>query len=84
MVPEYAITMGIGTIMEAKKLLLVANSEKKAQAIKNTLEGPVTAMCPATIVQLHRQAHVVIDKEAATALDYYHHHGIAEPKDERE
>lgn len=80
-VPEYAITMGIGTIMEAKKLLLVASGERKAKAIKRTLEGPVTAMCPATIVQLHRQAHVIIDQEAASALDYHHHHGIAEPKD---
>lgn len=80
-VPEYAITMGIGTIMEAKKLLLVASGERKANAIKDTLEGPVTAMCPATIVQLHRHAHVIVDDEAASALDYRHHHGIAEPKD---
>jgi glucosamine-6-phosphate deaminase len=83
MVPEYAITMGIGTIMEAKKLLLVASGEKKAEAIRSTLEGPVTAMCPATIVQLHRQSHIIIDEDAASVLDYYHHHGIAEPKEDR-
>jgi glucosamine-6-phosphate deaminase len=81
MVPEYAITMGIGTIMEADRLLLVASGERKAQAIRNTLEGPVTAMCPATIVQLHQHSHIIIDKDAATALDYHHHHGIAEPKE---
>ena len=83
MVPEYAITMGIGTIMEAKKLLLVASGEKKAEAIRSTLEGPVTAMCPSTIVQLHRQSHIIIDEDAASVLDYYHHHGIAEPKEDR-
>jgi len=43
----------------------------------------VTAMCPATIVQLHRQSHIIIDEDAASVLDYYHHHGIAEPKEDR-
>ncbi len=79
-VPRYAITMGIGTIMEARKLLLVASGTGKADAIKATLEGPVTAMVPATIVQLHRQAHVIIDQAAASKLAYRHHHGIIEPK----
>ncbi len=79
-VPRYAITMGIGTIMEARKLLLVASGNGKAEAIKATLEGPVTAMVPSTIVQLHRQAHVVIDEAAASRLHYQHHHGISEPK----
>ena len=81
-VPEYAITMGIGTIMEANKLLLLASGTRKAQAIKDTLEGPVTAMVPATIVQLHRQAHVLLDEDAASDLNYRHHHGIAEPKED--
>lgn len=79
-IPRYAITMGIGTIMEAGKLVLVASGENKAEAIKDTLEGPVTAMIPATIVQMHRQAHVLIDEPAASKLAYHHHHGVAEPK----
>lgn len=79
-VPKHAITMGIGTIMEARKLILVASGEGKADAIKATLEGPITAMVPATIVQLHRQAHVLIDEAAASKLAYKHHHGISEPK----
>ena len=79
-VPRYAITMGIGTIMDAKKLLLLGSGEGKANAIKTTLEGPITAMVPATIVQLHRHASVLIDEAAASMLEYHHHDGIIEPK----
>ena len=79
-VPRYAITMGIGTIMDAKNLLLLGSGEGKANAIKTTLEGPITAMVPATIVQLHQHAHILIDEAAASSLEYYHHHGIIEPK----
>jgi glucosamine-6-phosphate deaminase len=68
-VPKYAITMGAGTIMEAKKILLLANGANKAEAIKATVECPITAKVPATIVQLHRYATVVIDKEAASKLE---------------
>jgi glucosamine-6-phosphate deaminase len=67
-VPKYAITMGVGTIMEAKRLLLLANGKGKAEAIKETVEGSVMAKYPATIVQLHRYATVIIDKEAASKL----------------
>ena len=79
-VPRYAITMGVGTIMDARKLLLLASGEGKADVIKATLEGPITAMVPATIVQLHGQAHVLIDDAAASKLDYTHRNGISEPK----
>ena len=79
-VPRYAITMGVGTIMEARALLLLASGAGKADAIQATLEGPVTAMVPATIVQLHRDAHTIIDEEAASKLAYDHHDGIAELK----
>jgi glucosamine-6-phosphate deaminase len=67
--------------MEAHTLLLLASGDHKAQAIRKTLEGPVTAMVPATIVQLHQHANIVIDEAAASALEYRHHHGIAEPKE---
>ncbi|MBD3274633.1 MAG: glucosamine-6-phosphate deaminase [Candidatus Marinimicrobia bacterium] len=77
-VPKYAITMGVGTIMDAKKLLLLASGEGKANAIKDTLEGPITAMVPATIVQMHQQAHVLVDEEAASKLKFDHHQGIVE------
>lgn len=79
-VPRFAITMGIGTIMEAHKLLLVASGASKAEAIRATLEGHITAMVPATIVQLHRYAHVLIDEAAASKLAYEHHEGVMQPK----
>jgi glucosamine-6-phosphate deaminase len=67
-VPRYAITMGVGTIMEAKELLLVVNGEGKADAIKAAVEGPVTAMCPASALQLHRKTIILSDKPAASKL----------------
>lgn len=67
-VPKYAITMGVGTIMEAKEILLVANGKGKADAIKNACEGPICAMAPASIIQMHTKAFVVIDKEAGASL----------------
>ncbi len=67
-VPKYAITMGIGTIMDARKLILLASGKNKAQAIKDTLEGPISAMVPATIVQMHRHAALLIDEDAAGML----------------
>jgi glucosamine-6-phosphate deaminase len=68
-VPKFAITMGVGTIMEAKRLLLLANGKGKADAIKATVEGSVMAKFPATIVQLHRFETVIVDKEAASKLE---------------
>lgn len=79
-VPRLAITMGIGTILDAKTLVLVASGEGKADAIRLSLEGPVTGMCPATVVQMHRVAHVILDQAAASKLEFRHHGGIAEPK----
>jgi len=68
-VPKYALTMGVGTIMEARKLLLMANGEVKANAIQATAEGPIMAKFPATIVQLHQYATVLVDQAAASKLE---------------
>ncbi len=68
-VPRYAMTMGVGTIMEARSLLLMASGKAKADAIKATVEGPITAHYPATIVQMHRFATILIDREAASKLE---------------
>lgn len=67
-VPRYAITMGIGTIMEARRLILLASSERKADAIARTIEGPITAEVPATIVQMHPKATIIVDAQAASKL----------------
>jgi glucosamine-6-phosphate deaminase len=67
-VPKYAITMGVGTIMDSKALLLLASGKSKADAIKATVEGPITALYPATIVQMHRKAFIICDEGAGSAL----------------
>jgi glucosamine-6-phosphate deaminase len=67
-VPRYALTMGVGTIMDARELLLLATGEAKADAIKAAVEGPITAMVPASIIQMHRRAYVIIDEAAASKL----------------
>jgi glucosamine-6-phosphate deaminase len=69
-VPEHALTMGLGTILESRCCLLVAFGEEKADAIAKTAEGPVTAMVPASVLQLHPIAKVVIDEAAASQLQY--------------
>lgn len=72
--PELAITMGIATIMDAREILLLATGANKAEAVRQAIEGPVTAMCPASILQMHERAAVLLDAAAAEALarrDYY-------------
>ena len=66
-VPRQAYTMGIGTILQAKKILLVASGEDKAEAVKNTLFGPITPYVPASILQIHPDVTIVAD-EAALSL----------------
>jgi glucosamine-6-phosphate deaminase len=73
-VPIYAITMGVGTILEARQILLLANGEKKAAAVAAAVEGPVTSMITASSLQLHPDVIVYLDKPAAGELkmiDYY-------------
>ncbi|HEY5266234.1 MAG TPA: glucosamine-6-phosphate deaminase [Acidimicrobiales bacterium] len=67
-VPTMAITQGIGTICDARRLVLVAWGEAKAEAIAKCVEGPVTAMAPASALQLHPHVTVVIDQGAAQQL----------------
>ena len=67
-VPRFAITMGVGTILEAKKILLIANGEKKANACAQFIEGPVTSQITASALQLHQHVTVVLDEEAASKL----------------
>lgn len=74
--PHLSITMGIGTILESKKVVLLATGEGKAEAIQATVEGPVTAACPASALQLHRDAVLIIDEAAAAKLadkEFYKH-----------
>ncbi|NVM56248.1 MAG: glucosamine-6-phosphate deaminase [Candidatus Helarchaeota archaeon] len=73
-VPRFCLTMGIGTIMESKMVVLLASGEDKSEAIYKSVEGPITASVPASILQLHPDAKIIIDQEAASLLtgkEYY-------------
>ena len=73
-VPHHVITMGVGTIMESRMCLLLAFGEKKADAVAKMVEGPITAMVPASILQMHPDAKIFLDDAAASKLarqDYY-------------
>lgn len=65
-VPTEAYTMGIGTIMRAKKVLVVANGKGKAEIVKKAFFGPVTPEVPASVLQLHPDVTVIVDEEAAS------------------
>lgn len=67
--PHLSITMGIGTIMEARQILLLATGESKAAAVRATVEGPLAARCPASILQMHPKARLVLDRAAASQLE---------------
>lgn len=67
-VPKQAITMGIGTIMKAKEILLLVSGEHKAEIIKKALQGPITTQIPASILQAHPRVTVLLDKEAGKLL----------------
>lgn len=67
-VPTHALTMGIGSIMQAKRILIIALGEKKAQAIKQLIDGNVTPQCPASILQFHTDVTLMLDKGAAALL----------------
>ena len=70
-VPRHALSMGIGAIMNAKQIVLVANGKNKAQAIKDALEGEISPYCQASILQLHPNVTFIIDEDAASMLDAY-------------
>jgi glucosamine-6-phosphate deaminase len=73
-VPRFVLTMGIGTVMEAKQIMLLASGESKSQAILITVEGPVTASVPASVLQLHPSVKLIVDDDSARLLaekEYY-------------
>jgi glucosamine-6-phosphate deaminase len=73
-VPHHVITMGIGTILDARHCVLLAFGKNKARAIAEAVEGPVTSMNPASVLQLHPKVTVFLDEAAAAKLklkDYY-------------
>ena len=73
-VPSRALTMGVGTILEARELILLASGPAKADIIARAVEGPITASVSASAIQMHRNCKVIVDEDAAASLtgrDYY-------------
>ncbi len=73
-IPQCAITMGIGTILESKRILLLASGSSKATAIAKAIEGPLTASVTASALQLHSDVTFIIDRDAGAELkqqEYY-------------
>jgi len=73
-VPTHCLTQGLGTILDAHEVVLVAQGSAKASAVAGMVEGPLGAMCPGSALQLHRHATIVVDEAAASSLqlaDYY-------------
>jgi glucosamine-6-phosphate deaminase len=72
--PKRAVTMGVGTILEAKRILVLATGADKAEIVAKAVEGPITAMVTASALQLHPRCTVVVDEAASAGLqgkDYY-------------
>jgi glucosamine-6-phosphate deaminase len=67
-VPIYAITMGVGTILEARRLIMLASGTNKADAMARAIEGPVTSMITASALQLHPRVEVFLDEAASSSL----------------
>ncbi|MCL2541812.1 MAG: glucosamine-6-phosphate deaminase [Nocardioidaceae bacterium] len=79
-VPRHVLTQGLGTILDARHLLLIATGHAKARAVAAAVEGPLTASCPASILQMHRRVTVLVDSAASRGLarlayylDVWHH-----------
>jgi glucosamine-6-phosphate deaminase len=85
-VPTHCMTQGLGTILEAGRLVLVAQGEGKAAAVASAVEGPLSAFAPGSALQLHEHAVVVVDEAAASRLalaDYYRHAYANKPEWQR-
>lgn len=67
-VPTHAVCMGIRTIMNTKNIILIALGENKAEAVRNTVYGPITTQCPSSVLQLHPNVTLFADNEAASLL----------------
>lgn len=81
--PTMAMTMGIATIMEAQYVMLLATGKAKANAVKQMITGPVSAFCPASILQMHQHAVVILDKEAASLIPDQDYFKTAEQENQR-
>jgi glucosamine-6-phosphate deaminase len=75
-VPTHCVTQGLGTILRSRAIILVANGLSKSDAVAALVEGPMTSMCPASVLQAHPNVVVLVDRAAGSKLrltDYYEH-----------
>ncbi len=72
--PKHAITMGVGTILEARRCLLLAFGPAKVRAVEHMIEGPLAAICPGSALQMHPRATVILDENSAAGLRYADHY----------
>ncbi len=75
-VPHHVVTQGLGTILESRHVVLVATGAQKSRAVRDFVEGPVSAICPASVLQFHPHATIFVDEAAASSLklaDFYRH-----------
>lgn len=66
--PRYAMTMGVGSILRAREILLIATGEAKAEAVRSMIEGELSPACPATALQQHEHVTIFLDEAAASLL----------------
>lgn len=76
-VPIHVLTQGLGTITEAQHLVLLATGQAKAEAVASLVEGPLAAVCPASVLQWHRHATVICDEAAAVQLKHHEYYRAA-------
>ena len=72
--PRLAMTMGIASILDSQQVILLATGAQKARAVCNAIEGPLSAMCPASALQLHKQVTFILDEAAASKLENHHYY----------
>lgn len=81
-VPHHVVTQGLGTIMNARHVVMIATGANKAAAVREAVEGPVSALCPGSVLQFHPHVTFLVDESAATDLalaDYYRHTWLNKP-----
>lgn len=76
--PDLAMTMGVGTILEAKQIVILASGAQKATAVQQMILGPMSANCPASALQMHPNVIAIIDEQAAAKLDHADYFRLAE------
>ena len=72
--PKHALTMGVGTILDARRCLLLAFGPAKVRAVEHMVEGPLAAICPGSALQLHPRATVILDENSSAGLHYADHY----------